>query len=283
MFVHPEFDRLQREFGWRAESVAIADESRKLWIATSGPTEQSAFSDSQWNDLNEFLDKSWWYQTRNEIIGDALRHLSTSSTIWDLGGGSGEVAHYLRDHGHSVIEIEPSLTGATIASQRGITSLCGRLRDFHLPSESIQTFTMFDVLEHLSNRDEVLAETYRTLAPGGRLVLSVPALNALWSQFDDDAGHFRRYNKASIRNELKSQGFTVERIGYFFTLTVLPVFVLRAIPYRLGRTQSTAAREALGPEGGALGAVARRIERKIALRTPIGSSILVIATKTRNE
>lgn len=282
MFVHPEFGRLQREFGWRADSVAIANESRNLWTAMSGPPEQSAFSDSQWNDLNEFLDKSWWYQTRNEIIGDALRHLSTSSTIWDLGGGSGEVARYLSDYGHSVIEIEPSLAGATLASQRGITSLCGRLKDFQLPSESIQVFTMFDVLEHLSNRDEVLAEIYRTLAPGGRLVLSVPALDSLWSQFDDDAGHFRRYNRASIRSELESQGFAVERIGYFFALTVLPVFFLRAIPYRLGRPQSTAAREALGPEGGLLGTVARWIERKVALRAPIGSSILVIAIKTNS-
>lgn len=277
--MHPELDRLQREFGWRAESVAVTDESRRLWMVAKRQPEESEFSESQWDDLNERLDKSWWYQTRNEIISDGLRHVLASSTIWDLGGGSGAVARFLCDHGHSVIEVEPSSRGAAIASQRGLTSFCGHLKDLELPSESINAFAMFDVLEHLNNHDEVLAEIHRTLTSGGRLVLSVPALNFLWSQFDDDAGHFRRYNKNSIRRELTAHGFVVDRLGYFFVLTVLPALLLRAVPYRLGRTTATGAQEALGPEGGSLGIVARWVERKIAFRAPIGSSLFVVARK----
>ena len=138
---------------------------------------------------------------------------------------------------------------------------------------------MLDVLEHLDDREKALTEVHRVLTPNGRLVLTVPAIASLWSQFDVDAGHYLRYNKRSIKKELESNGFEVIRMGYFFALTVLPLFVLRALPYRLGVRKAAGTEATLGASGGILGRVATWIERVIAMKTPIGSSLLVVARK----
>lgn len=102
---------------------------------------------------------------------------------------------------------------------------------------------------------------------------------SLWSQFDIDGGHYLRYNKKLIRRELETQGFVVTRVGYFFVTTVVPLLLLRVLPYRLGLRRAVATSETLSASGGLLGRLLARFEISLALRLPIGSSLLVIATK----
>lgn len=51
----------------------------------------------------------------------------------------------------------------------------------YLPFEdsSFQIVTMLAVLEHIKREKEILAEIYRVLAPGGKLIITVPSV---WSQ-----------------------------------------------------------------------------------------------------
>ena len=53
---------------------------------------------------------------------------------------------------------------------------------------------MFDVLEHIPEELETLVALREALAPGGRLMLTVPAHQYLWSYFDEAAQHCRRYS-----------------------------------------------------------------------------------------
>jgi hypothetical protein len=110
-------------------------------------------------------------------------------------------------------------------------------------------------------------------------VLTLPALSSLWSQSDVEAGHYLRYSKRSIRRELEAHGFDIIRSGYFFALTVPPLFLLRALPYRLGMRKAIATEATLGATGGRLGKLLAAIEKFLAFRTPFGSSLLVIARK----
>ncbi len=50
--------------------------------------------------------------------------------------------------------------------------------------------------------------------------------------------------------ELELHGFEVVRCGYFFALTVIPLLLLRALPYRLGIRKSVATEATLGASGG---------------------------------
>ena len=274
-----ELSRLEHRFGWSPNSVATRNDATGVWVAKKQEIGSTAYSDEQWVAMDSLLDKSWWYETRNKIILDALRRSGIESAIWDIGGGSGVVAKFLINSGFEVIGVEPSLGGAELASRRGVHSFSAELSDLRLPTDALDAISMFDVLEHIERREEILGEVRRVLRPGGHLILTLPALMMLWSQFDAEGGHFLRYSRRTIRKELVSHGFEVQRDGYFYLLTVLPLFLLRVIPYRLGHRRVVANETTMSASGGILGKMAAAIERLIAMRTPFGSSLLVIARK----
>ena len=279
MNVNSELDRLQSEFGWRPEAVALSDVATGVWTNSRFRPEKSVYSDSQWTEFDVHLDESWWYNTRNKIILDGLRRHFLGGVLWDIGCGSGVVGKFLRDNGFEVMGIEPSAAGATLAARRGITTFQGNLQDLSLPGNSIGAISMFDVLEHLENRQSALAEIHRVLQPEGLLFLSLPALQLLWSQFDEDGGHFLRYNKRVIRQELAENGFQIVESRYFFVLTVIPLLVLRVIPYRFGMRRALATGATLSAAGGMLGRISSWAEQRWTSRAPFGSSLFVVARK----
>jgi hypothetical protein len=64
-----------------------------------------------------------------------------------------------------------------------------------------------------------LEKLHHLLVPHGRLYLTVPAFSWLWSQEDEDAGHFRRYSRDGIKRLLQNAGFQLEyRTALFFWL-----------------------------------------------------------------
>jgi glycosyltransferase involved in cell wall biosynthesis/ubiquinone/menaquinone biosynthesis C-methylase UbiE len=74
---------------------------------------------------------------------------------------------------------------------------------------SIDTLICSNVLEHIENDRGALGRMHQLLAPGGKLVLLVPAHQALYSGLDEDLGHFRRYTQASLKPLLEQCGFKV--------------------------------------------------------------------------
>jgi len=239
----------------------------------------SAYSSDAWRHIDDLAVTSWWYSTRNDILWQKTKALLHGSALWDIGGGSGIVAQFLMAREVDVVLVEPSAGGAKIARDRGVPSLCATLEQLRLPDACLPAVGMFDVLEHLENREQALNELQRVLMPSGHLLLTVPALQSLWSGSDVTAGHYVRYNRRSLRTELERHDFEIQQIGYFFALTVLPLFAMRAIPYRLGFRKPITDDETLGASGGVVGRFAARLERTLAMRTPIGSSLLVVARK----
>jgi SAM-dependent methyltransferase len=69
---------------------------------------------------------------------------------------------------------------------------------------------MFDVLEHIPDDRGALRSIYNALSPGGRLLLSVPAHQSLWSYFDEVANHCRRYELEGLRSRCLDAGFDVD-------------------------------------------------------------------------
>src|SRR5229473_5190398 len=72
---------------------------------------------------------------------------------------------------------------------------------------------LFDVLEHMADEDRFLRALLFHLAPGGKLVVNVPAGDWAYSAYDDAAGHVRRYSIRSLqvaaaRNHLRVAKWT---------------------------------------------------------------------------
>ena len=88
--------------------------------------------------------------------------------------------------------------------------------------EYFDTVCYINVLEHIEHDLEELKIAYSTLKKGGRLVIFVPALMSLMSDFDRSIGHFRRYHKAPLQKLIEDAGFKVIKNHYFDSLGVFP-------------------------------------------------------------
>lgn len=230
-------------------------------------------------------DDSFWFHHRNRIIAAALEQCGASGPVWDVGGGNGFQAREMQRQ-REVVVVEPGPEGCVNARNRGVERvICGTLQDVGLAAGSVPTMTMFDVIEHIEEPQGLLTEAHRVLRDDGHLVVTVPAFQPLWSDEDEFAGHFRRYSKATLRTELERAGFQVEMVEHLFGPLLLPIALLRALPYRLGLRKSNNSMNAdeHAPGGLAQRAVdwmlAREHEAIRRHKWPrLGTSVLAVAT-----
>ncbi|HTL59596.1 MAG TPA: glycosyltransferase [Candidatus Limnocylindrales bacterium] len=84
------------------------------------------------------------------------------------------------------------------------------LKDFN-----VDTVVCLNVLEHIEDDAGVLRHLYQVLPQGCKLVFLVPYDPKLYSRFDREIGHFRRYSKAELEEKMRAAGLRVERQFYF--------------------------------------------------------------------
>jgi SAM-dependent methyltransferase len=187
------------------------------------------------NDLCfEIEDRSFWFHHRNRCLLEVMTRFPPLGTFVDIGGGNGFVALALENAGRPVIVIEPGPRGAANARRRGLRHVvCSTLEDVGFGAGTLSAAGAFDVIEHIQDDLSFVRSLAHSLAPMGRLYLTVPAFPWLWSHEDDFAGHYRRYTTATLRHLLEQCGFQVEYMTYFFQFLPLPVFCFRTIPYKL--------------------------------------------------
>jgi SAM-dependent methyltransferase len=255
----------------------------------------SAISYPDWGNEACFQveDSSFWFRHRNACILEAMKQYPPPGPVFDIGGGNGFVARGMQDAGIEVALVEPGVTGAKNAQRRGVQSvICATLEDAGFFAGSLPAVGLFDVVEHIENDHEFLTMVWSQLRPGGRVYLTVPAYNALWSQEDIDAGHQRRYSRGALRDLLLNAGFSVDFLTGFFQFLPPAIFAARVLPYRFGLAKSPNASEVSSqmkeqhvPKSRMVSQVLRWLQQRetaqISVRreTHYGASWLLAATK----
>ncbi len=79
---------------------------------------------------------------------------------------------------------------------------------------SPDTIILLNVLEHVGAHEQALDFLREIAAPGAQIVLIVPAVAALYNGLDREAGHFRRYSRASLSKSLRLAGWEAVRVQY---------------------------------------------------------------------
>ncbi len=156
--------------------------------------------------------------------------------VLDVGCAAGRLGGLLRSRGHHVTGIELIPDAAEQAW------LC--LDDVHVGDieadgfpfvrESFDAVLFADVLEHLIDPWRVLRESAELLAPGGRIIASVPNLQNLdvlrrlvrgrWQYRErgiTDFGHLRFFTLHTIRHLFKQAGLRLIHVGYQYRRTWL--------------------------------------------------------------
>lgn len=93
-------------------------------------------------------------------------------------------------------------------------------------AESLDAVLYVNVLEHIEADAQELQQAYRMLKPGGHLLIFVPALSCLYSKFDRQLGHYRRYHKRPLTHLVKTAGFSIRSVKYFDFLGIFPWLVV---------------------------------------------------------
>jgi|ETNmetMinimDraft_8_1059916.scaffolds.fasta_scaffold60181_2 SAM-dependent methyltransferase len=270
-----EFLRLSHDHDWHVDNVA--SNNNGVWVVDRGRPE-STFADKVHTGVAEIEAKSLWFEVRNRLIVDYLSAMGMPRSIWEVGSGTGIVARELALAGCTVVAVEPSISGAAAAARGGIPSIASSLESLNLPTRSLSTIGLFDVIEHLKEPQELLAECHRVIKPGGCLFLTVPALPKLWSYSDEVLGHYRRYTRNSLSREVEDSGFVVRDCSYRLWSLVLPVAIVRSLPYRLGvkGDQERVGRQ-LGHSSPALAWTLIRLDRAVGGLLPFGTSLFATA------
>jgi 2-polyprenyl-3-methyl-5-hydroxy-6-metoxy-1,4-benzoquinol methylase len=184
-------------------------------------------------DSNSSESEGIWSEIRSSRIASILKKRRID-LIWEIGAGHGNMAIPLAKAGITTIPIEPLYSGAKALSSKGFHAYAQTLDQLHLPDASLDAVGIFDVLEHLANPDVVLREIHRVLKPGGLLLTSVPAYQWLFSDFDTQIGHFRRYSRKSLLKLLTDSNFQNTRLTNLFFIFLAPALILRRLPYLVG-------------------------------------------------
>ena len=153
-----------------------------------------------------------------------------------------------------------------------------------LAPESFSTVLALDVIEHHAQPEALLREIDRVLVTGGRVVVTVPAFQSMWSYADDVLGHYRRYTKRQLVDELTSAGFVVRRASYFHSWLLPVAWFFRTVRTMLGRTGGADDFEVPAALNRVLLAVCS-LERRYFERhdLPFGLSVIAVGEKTRRS
>jgi SAM-dependent methyltransferase len=224
----------------------------------------------------------WWYRARADLLQSALeRFVGEPLRVLDVGSADGPSVGWLRGRGkHVSLDIDP----------RGLDvgGVCGSALAMPFVDESFDLVAAFDVIEHCDPEAAALSELTRVLAPGGRLLISVPAYNWAWTQFDDINGHHRRYTRRRAVHAVRAAGLTVDRATYVF-MSVFPFFAADRLRTRLQEKLTGSLPRAPETNIVSLPQVSPAIERTLLVLSqldqmilrhadlPLGSSVVVAA------
>lgn len=221
----------------------------------------------------------FWILARELMLERILRRysLQNAKTLLDAGSGTGRWAEHLAGTYHRVFALDCSCEAAA-RSDRACW-IGGDVTRLPFRDASLDVVTMLDVLEHLDEDLAALSEVWRVLAPGGHVLLTVPALPGLWSLRDDLAGHRRRYLHGPLMALVSNAGFQVLECRYAFFLLLPVTWLSRFSARRLGRFP--AAEQALPAWLNAWLLWICRLEQGLSrwLAWPAGSSLLLLARK----
>ncbi len=164
--------------------------------------------------------------------------LPEPARILDAGCGSGRNMVELARLG-TVTGVELSETSVALARERDVGEvIAGSVLEMPFADDSFDLAVSLDVIEHLEDDLGALRELRRTVAPGGALLVTVPAYQWLWSGHDEINHHHRRYTRRTLQRVAEQAGWSQLRTTYFNSL-LLPVAIVLRVLERVNRAKTT--------------------------------------------
>ena len=228
-------------------------------------------------------ERHWWYRGRRAVLDAVLDGLAlpAGARILDAGCGSGRNMVELARRGRvSGVELAPQ--SLEVARRRNLGPVLEGSLDEPLPlaDGAFDLAVALDVLEHVRDDGAALRELARVLAPGGRLLVTVPQYGWLWGEHDVLAHHHRRYTRSLLLGRAAAAGFGAERVTAFNAVLLAPIAAARLVQRARRRAQPTSDLDRT-PQGAVNVALERVLRAEAALigrgrDLPAGVSLLAV-------
>lgn len=178
------------------------------------------------NDTKEGLIHKLYHAVRNYSLKQKLKlvgQIQTGKNILDYGCGTGAFLKACKDHNYNTLGIEPNPVAVATAAKKGIK--CEEPNYLkEIETQSIDTITLWHVLEHIHKLDYTLEQFDRILTENGTLIIAVPNINSYDSKYYkrhwaalDVPRHLYHFTPNGIEKVLKNKGFRLTKtIGMKF-------------------------------------------------------------------
>lgn len=175
--------------------------------------------------LGDKIHDHWYYISKGRAMREFLGDYSCNEVL-DVGAGSGIFARQLLDQGFckSAVCVDPFYDEEKEELQKG--KQISFVKSIDKTTQSL--ILMMDVLEHVENDVELLSQYTDTMPQGGRVLITVPAFQFMWSGHDVFLEHYRRYTIQSMEETIKKAGMTPVKSRYFFGALFPAVAVIRS-------------------------------------------------------
>jgi SAM-dependent methyltransferase len=250
----------------------------------SDPSPSVGFDEEAFRHLPGAEEKSFWFRSRNALIVWALRgHFPDARSMLEIGCGTGYVLRGVRSAFPDMRLVGGELfpAGLAVAAQRVPDAELLELDARELPFKAeFDVVGAFDVLEHIDEDEQVLAQMLRAARPGGGLLVLVPQHPWLWSEHDEIVEHRRRYTRRDLVAKADRAGVEIVEVTSFVS-SLLPVMAVSRAVDRVRKKTDPIANLDPGPLNGILERVLdgerKLIERGVSL--PFGGSLMLVGRK----
>ena len=180
-------------------------------------------------ELNFFDNAKNYRDYQIDIIKKELK-----GTVAEIGPGNGSLCEKYHTYCDNVVLFEPSknLFKNLETKFQSNEKIKINNSEFSSSNKKFDCFLLMDVIEHIENPQTLIKSLYDSLNENGKILINVPAFQHLYSKFDEDVGHFKRYTKSSFVKELllikpkKVKMFYYDFLGYFLSLVSQLLFLV---------------------------------------------------------
>jgi trans-aconitate methyltransferase len=168
-----------------------------------------------------------------QIIGRQRAHVAS---VLDYGCGDGFTGEAVqaRFHARSLVGVDVHLPPEACGTRTTAAGTLELLRDdANLGERRFELVLLCDVIEHVEEDADLMSRVVnRWLAPGGLVLVTVPAFQTLFSAHDHALKHYRRYDVEGLLHVVRAAGLECIEEGYLFG-SLLPLRVATKIAEEL--------------------------------------------------
>jgi SAM-dependent methyltransferase len=183
----------------------------------------------QWFEIAS-IDHFWVRRRFGVLQRLADDWITSAGEMAEIGCGHGLLQRQIEDaYGRTVtgFDLNEFALKRNVSRRSGVCCYDVYQREERL-REKFALIFLFDVLEHIAKEDRFLQTVLFHLAPGGKLVMNVPAGQWAFSSYDHAAGHVRRYSIDTLRQTSERSGLEVREWSYW-GLPLVPMLALRKL------------------------------------------------------